>query len=105
VLGSYPKQEQTPGGYQGSSKRVHNCGSHGITELVSDILIAVPKKLKNSNNRRYSRWFCTGYFMKTIGSLRFLKITGMDGSLILVILPKTAIGGSLVLKYYRLWNC
>jgi hypothetical protein len=68
--------------------RVHNCNSHGIAELVSDILIPVPKKLKISNNRRYSRWFCTGYFMKTIGSLRFLKITGMDSSVILIILPK-----------------
>jgi hypothetical protein len=78
---------------------VHNCGSHGITELVSDILIAVPKKSKNSNNHRYRHWFCTGYFMKTICSLRFLRITGMDGSVILIMLPKTAIGGSLVLKY------
>jgi hypothetical protein len=79
--------------------RVHNCGSHGITESVSDILIAVPKKLKNSNNRRYSHWFCVGYFMKTIGSLRFSKITGMDDSVILIIYQKTAIGSSLVLKY------
>ncbi len=79
--------------------RVHNCGSHGIAELVSDILIAVPKKLKFSNNHRYSHWFCAGYLMKTIGTLRFLKITGMDGSVILIILPKIAIGGSLVLKY------
>jgi len=26
--------------------RVHNCGSHGITESVSDIVIEVPKKLE-----------------------------------------------------------
>jgi len=37
-------------------RRVHNCGSHGIAELVSDIVIEVPKKLKSSNNRRYSCW-------------------------------------------------